>query len=192
MTMTQSRVEPPRGRSESVIRRSMLTQLILQGTVGALVFTSLLLNEDRAGWRIASVVLFVVWLVAVANVLVQFRALSSWRALPVRTGETMLWGTVAGRLRPGNRISHAGQFSMSTQRLRYRPGPFARLRGASAEEWLTEHLQTVSVTPGNGRVFASGRAIVVETHGGELVTLVSTEPRAVADDVERALQQAHR
>jgi len=170
----------------------MLTQLILQGTIGALAFSSLLLNEDRGGWRIASVALFVVWLVAGTTFLAQFRALGSWRALPVRTGETMLWGTAAGRLRPRGRISHAGQFSISTHRLRYRPGPLARLRGASAEEWPTESLQTVRVAPSNGRVFASGSAVVVETNSGELVTLVSTEPRAVADDFERALQQVNR
>ena len=169
----------------------MLTQLILQGTIGALVFTSLLLNEDRGGWRIAAVVLFVVWLVAGATFLAQFRALGSWRALPVLAGEMMLWGTVAGRLHPGARMGQAGQFSLSTRRLRYLPGPFARLRGASGEEWPTGSLRTVSVTPGNGRVFASGRAVVVETISGDLVTLVSPEPRAVADDVERALQQAH-
>lgn len=191
MTMTQRRVEPPRGRSESIIRKSMLTQLILQGSVGVLVFSSLLFNQDRGGFRIASVVLFVVWIAAGTTYVAQFRALGSWRTLPVQPGETMLWGTVAGRIRPGGGVGLGGQFSMSTHRFRYWPGLVARLRGASAEEWATESLRSVRVTPGNGRAFASGRWVAVETVAGDQVTLLTVEPRAVADDIEQALEQAH-
>lgn len=190
MAMTQRRVEPPRGRSESTLRKSMLTQLILQGSIGALVFSSLLLNEDRGGFRIASVVLFVVWLVAGTTYVAQFRALGSWRTLSVHPGEEMLWGTVASRIRPAGEVGFSGQFSVSTHRLRYRPGLIARLRGAPAEEWAAESLQAVTVTPGNGRAFASGRWVVVERVSGDPVTLLTREPRAVADDIERALTQA--
>jgi hypothetical protein len=192
MAMTQRRVEPPRGRSESTLRKSMLTQLILQGSLGVLIFTSLLLNEDRGGFRIASVVLFVVWLVAGTTYVAQFRALGSWRTLPVHPGEEMLWGTVASRIRPKGGVGLSGQFSMSTQRFRYRPSLVARLRGAPAEEWATESLQGVTVTPGNGRAFASGRWVVVETDTGDPVTLLTGEPRAVAEDIEKALTRAHR
>lgn len=190
MTMTQRRVEPPRGRSESIIRKSMLTQLILQGSIGVLVFSSLLFNQDRGGFRIASVVLFVVWIAAGTTYVAQFRALGSWRTLPVQPGEAMLWGTVAGRIRPQGGVGLGGQFSLSTHRFRYRPGLVARLRGASAEEWATESLEAVKVTPGNGRAFASGRWVAVETVAGDPVTLLTVEPRAVADDIEQALKQA--
>jgi len=190
MPMSQRRVEPPRGRSESTIRKSMLTQLILQGSIGVLVFSSLLFNQDRGGFRIASVVLFLVWIAAGTTYVAQFRALGSWRTLPVQPGETMLWGTVAGRIRPGGGVGLGGQFSMSTHRFRYRPGLVARLRGASAEEWATESLEAVKVTPGNGRAFASGRWVAVETVIGDPVTLLTVESRAVADDIEQALKQA--
>ena len=159
----------------------------MQGAIGMLVFSSLFLNDELDAVHIASVVLFVVWLTAGVVVVAQFRALGSWRCLPVHAGEAMVWGTVASRIRPGGGVGFQGQFSMSTHRLRYKPGWVARLRGASAEEWDADSLQSVKVAPGNGRAFASGRWVVIETVAGDAITLLTAEPRAVADDIEHAL-----
>jgi hypothetical protein len=49
--------------------------LILQGSIGVLVFSSLLPSEDRGRFRIASVVLFVVRLITGTTQVAKFRAL---------------------------------------------------------------------------------------------------------------------
>jgi len=121
--------------------------------------------------------------------IVQFRALGSWRSDPVRNDETILWGTSAVLVRPTGGLGHGGHFSLSTHRLRYTPGPVVRLRGATAQEWPADSLTGARVTPSTDRSWTSGRWAVIDRDGGDAVTLVSTEPRAVADEITHALTE---
>jgi hypothetical protein len=187
--MSRRLLDPPRSTSESALHRSMLTQVTLQGVIGVLVFSPLVLDAFDDRFDVVRLVMLVVWLTAVVLFVAQFRALSSWRSLPVAAGEQMAWGTTATLIRPGGGLGYGGQFSLSTHRLRFVPGPVSHLRGATAEEWPVERLTAVRVTPGTGRALASGRWVVIDVEGADPVTLLSPEPRNVADDIDQVLAE---
>lgn len=164
----------------------MTIQLAIQGTLFVLVSSLVLFDFGDRTFDAVRLVLAIVWLIALVFYALQFRTLGSWRSLPVGSDEEMLWGTLAVLARPSSGFGYGGQFSLSTRRLRFRPGPIARLRGATPAEWPTESFTAVRVTSGSSRVYAPGRWVVLERESEADVVLLSSEPRVVADDLDRS------
>lgn len=186
--MPRRPLDPPPGTSETALRRSALVQLVIQGALGVLVFSPLVFG-DGDDFDVVRLWLLVIWSAALVGLVVQFRALGSWRSDPVRDDETILWGTSAVLVLPTGGLGYGGRFSLSTHRLRYTPGPVARLRGATAQEWPARSITGARVTPSTGRAWTSGRWAVIDREGGDAITLVSTEPRAVADEVDHVIRE---
>lgn len=193
--MPRRPLEPAPGTSETALRRAALVQLVIQGVLGVLVFSPLLFGRD--GERLGDTDVVRLWLLAVWStsfvaLVVKFRSLGSWRSDPVRGDETMLWGTSAVLVRPTGGLGYGGRFSLSTHRLRYTPGLIASLRGAAPEEWPTWSLTGAHVTPSTGRAWISGHWAVIDREHGPAIALASTEPRAVAAEIDRAVKEQHR
>ena len=186
--MPRRPLEPAPGTSETALRRSALLQLVIQGVLGVMVFSPPLFGGDD-DLDVVRLWLLALWATAFVALIVQFRALGSWRSDSVREDETILWGTSAVLVRPTGGLGHGGRFSLSNHRLRYTPGPVVRLRGATAQEWPADSLTGARVTPSTDRSWTSGRWAVIDREGGDAVTLVSTEPRAVADEIDQVVRE---
>ncbi|WP_209559765.1 hypothetical protein [Frigoribacterium sp. PvP032] len=186
--MPRRPLEPAPGTSETALRRAVLIQLVIQGALGILVFSPLLLGggDDTDVFRLW---LLAVWGASFVALVARFRSLGSWRADPVRGDETMLWGTSAVLVRPTGGVGYGGRFSLSTHRLRYTPGLIASLRGATPEEWPTRSLTGAHVTPSSGRAWPSAYWAVIGREHGNAIALVSTEPRAVATEIDRLIRE---
>jgi len=189
--MDKAALDPPRTGSERALRASQGWMVSLYGLLAALSVAQLAWHDESDGrdgiWfvRLAITGLFVL---SVAFLALRLLAVTSWRRLPVRPDERLLWGTFAERVLPSGGAAYPGRLALSTTRLRYLPDPISRLRGAVAEEWPAAALHDVRVTPVDARRRRrGGRWVMVDVEGGDPITLMSAEAHLVADELFEAL-----
>ena len=185
---TRRPLDPPRSTSEGRLRRAALWQLLLPVVLMGLYAPARLLDDDRTPGDL------LLWgmLVCLAGLfitqLVEFRQVGAWRTLPVEPGERMLWGTSAAWILPTGGAGHPGSFALSDRRLRYVPGPTARLRGTAPAEWPVARLLSVAVSPVDHRRRLRGGAwVVIEIADADPVTVLTPEPHAVAAELHEQL-----
>lgn len=192
--MDKAALDPPRTASEKALQSRQLFQVALQVLLVVLFVAQLSFRAETRGhdgiWFV--MLAFVVALATADAVLVvRLLAVTSWRRLPVRPDERLLWGTFAERVMPSGGAAYPGRLALSTTRLRYLPDPISRLRGAVAEEWPAAALHDVRVTPVDARRRRrGGRWVMVDVAGGDPITLMSAEAHLVADELFEALSVA--
>ena len=187
--MSSPSLDPGPWPSERALRRKALYQLVYIALWCAILATQLLINDDRDGLWVATLVC---WTVLIAASTVQFvadvKAVRGWRRLPVEGDERMVWGTSAQLILPTGSGGYGGVFGLSSTRLRYVPRWFARVRGLREQEWPVAALGAVSVQPYDGRRrLGGGRWVVLDVAGEASVVILNPEQHLVAADLHSAL-----
>jgi hypothetical protein len=181
-------IDPPRSVSERRLRRGALWQLLLPVVVLGVNLPFRLVDDDRGPFDVFVIGSLLVLAALLVAQLVQFRAYGSWRSLPVESGETLLWGTVAALILPAGGAGYGGRFVLSSRRLRYLPDLTSRLRGAQPAEWPVASIVGVEVSPVDHRRRLRGGAwVVIEIADAGPVTVLTPEPHLVAAEFHEHL-----